>query len=179
MVEDRIGYRYAKSVFELAEEKKLLKETQADMSLLNELASTNLEFRGLLETPLVKGETKQKIMDKVFAGRLHSELTPMLISMVVRKGREMYLPQMAKSFLELFDTAKGIVRGSLISAVPMTESEQEAIRKTVEKQLDKQFIMEVGTDPELIGGFVLHIADRLFDGSVASSIRRLKQEFSH
>ncbi|MEM7654576.1 MAG: ATP synthase F1 subunit delta [Bacteroidota bacterium] len=179
MVEDRIGYRYAKSVFELAEEKKLLDPTREDMALLDELATNNREFRNLLESPLIKAGAKQAIMDRLFGDRFQSAITPLLVAMVVRKSREMYLPQVAKSFLSIYDTENGIVRGSLTSAVSLSEAEQKEIQQAVEKKLGKRFVMQTEVDPELIGGFVLKFGDRLFDGSVASSIRRIKQELTN
>jgi F-type H+-transporting ATPase subunit delta len=79
--------------------------------------------------------------------------------------------------LELYDRDKHIQRGKLISAQPMSDEQIAAIKKEVEKETGDTFEMDVEVDPELIGGFVLHIGDRLFDGSVASSLRKLKQDF--
>jgi F-type H+-transporting ATPase subunit delta len=179
MVEDRIGYRYAKSVFELAEEKKLVDDTREDMAMLDELVRANRDFKNLLESPLIKAGTKQTILDRLFKGRFNSEITPLLVAMVVRKRREMYLPQVAQSYLSLYDEAKGIIRGSLTSAVKLSPAEQKEIQQAVEQKLGKRFVMHSEVNPELIGGFVLKFSDRLFDGSVASSIRRIKQELTN
>ena len=43
MVEDRIGYRYAKSVFGLAEEKKILDKVQKDMMTIAEVCDDRAE----------------------------------------------------------------------------------------------------------------------------------------
>ncbi|MEL6804220.1 MAG: F0F1 ATP synthase subunit delta [Bacteroidota bacterium] len=50
------------------------------------------------------------------------------------------------------------------------------MEETLEKRTGKTFVIEEVVDDKLIGGFTLLIGDDLFDGSVASSLRKLKQE---
>lgn len=178
MVEDRIGYRYAKSIFGLAEEKNVLEDTHVDMSLIDQVCKENPQFVNMLRSPLVHSDAKQKIVDRVFGSSFKAELTTLLVKMVISKGREQYLPNVAKAFIELYDRAKGIARGILTSAVPLDAKETKAIQDAVEKELGKTFKMETEVNPDLIGGFKLKIGDRLFDGSISSSLRRLRREIS-
>ncbi len=178
MIEDRIGYRYAKSIFDLAKEKNMLEEVREDMSLIHETSVANRDFRSMLDSPLIPARKKEVILKAIFKDKFGSEFTRLLISILVRKGRERYLDNAAKSFLQLYDIAKHIQRGKLVSAAPLSAEQIAAIKEEVHKETGDQFEMEVEVDPTLIGGFVLHIGDRLFDGSIASSLRKLEQEFS-
>lgn len=178
MVEDRIGYRYAKSAFALAEEKNIVEETREDMGMIANVISSNREFAAFLKSPLISSSKKLTIVNEIFGGNYKSELAEMLVQLVVRKGREMYLPQVAESFLRLYDEAKKILRGVLTSAVPLSSDQMKKIKASMEEKSGKTFEMESEVNPELIGGFVLKVGDTLFDGSVASSLRKLNQEFS-
>lgn len=178
MIEDRIGYRYAKSLFDLAKEKNMLEEVRDDMAVIHEVSEQSREFRVMLSNPVINVSRKEAILRAVFGESLESDFTRHLVNIIVRKGRERYLDNAAKSFLELYDRDKHIQRGKLISAQPMSDEQIAAIKKEVEKETGDTFEMDVEVDPELIGGFVLHIGDRLFDGSVASSLRKLKQDFN-
>jgi len=177
MIEDRIGYRYAKSLFDLAKEKNLLEEVKDDMAVIHGVSEQSREFRTMLSSPLISASKKEAILAAIFGGKLESDFTKHLIDIIVRKGRERYLDNAAKSFLELYDREKHIQRGVLTSAVTLSEEQVAAIKAQVEKETGDTFEMDVEVDPELIGGFVLKIGDRLFDGSVASSLRKLKQDF--
>ncbi|MEM7372878.1 MAG: ATP synthase F1 subunit delta [Bacteroidota bacterium] len=178
MVEDRIGFRYAKSIFGLAEEKNMLEDTHTDMALIHQVSRENPQFVRMLKSPLVHGDAKQKIVDRVFADAFKAELTTLLVKMVIDKGREQYLPNVAKAFIDLYDRAKGIARGTLTSAAPLSDEEAKAIQQAVEKELGKTFKMDTEVNADLIGGFKLKIGDRLFDGSISSSLRRLRREIS-
>ena len=175
MVEDRIGYRYAKSLFDLSVERNNVENTRKDMEFIRQTIADNRDLAVFLKSPLISSVRKQKIIDRIFEGELQTESAQKLVSIIVRKGREMYLPQVADAFLKLYDLQQNIQRGSLASAVPLTDAQIAQIKAVVEKQTGSQFELTQELNPALIGGFVLKIGDNLFDGSVSGSIRRLKQ----
>ena len=112
MVEDRIGYRYAKSVFGLAEEKKMLDKMQADMETISAVCKASPDLVAMLNSPLISMGKKENIVTAVFEKLFTSELAPLLTQMLVRKGREMYLPHVANAFIKLYDDSKGVERGT-------------------------------------------------------------------
>ena len=176
MVEDRIGHRYAKSAFELAEEKGILDDVHHDMGIFVDVFEQNRDFRQMLESPIVKLDTKQQILTRIFGESFKSDLMTMLVELIVRKNREMYLPNGARSFLRLYDEVKGIERGVISSAIPLTDGQVKEIQETLEKSTGKKYELTEEVNPELIGGFVLKVGDTQFDGSVAAALRRAKQQ---
>ncbi|MEM9985457.1 MAG: ATP synthase F1 subunit delta [Bacteroidota bacterium] len=176
MVENRIGHRYAKSAFELAGEQGNLDQVHGDMGLFLEVYEQNRDFRDMLQSPIVNLDAKQKIIDRIFGRHFKSKLMTTLVALVVRKNREMYLPEVAQSFLSLYDEVKGIARGTIESAIPLSDQQVNAIQETLEKSTGKRFELTEEVNPELIGGFLLKVGDTQFDGSVASALRRAKQQ---
>ncbi|MCI4670831.1 MAG: ATP synthase F1 subunit delta [Bacteroidia bacterium] len=177
MIEERIGYRYAKSVFALAKEKNSLETMHDDMAMITEVVDENRDLKLMIESPIVNGSKKQEVLDQVFASHYKSELAPLFVKLITSKGREMYLPQIASAFLKLYDEEKGIVRGTLTSASEMDAQMAMEVQKALSEKTGKTFIIDEEVDPELIGGFTLKIGDDLFDGSVAGSLKRLKKSF--
>lgn len=178
MVEDRIGYRYAKSAFALAQERKELEAAHADMAMIHAVCLQNADFLAMLQSPIISGKKKLEILTKVFEGKFKTRLVPALLEMLTRKGREPFLLQVTTSFMALYDEVKGIVRGKLTSATALPEATVASIRKSLESSTGKEFHIETSVDPALIGGFTLKVGDSLFDGSVSASLRRLKQQLS-
>lgn len=175
MVEDRIGKRYAKSAFSLAKEQGTLDPLKADMEILRDLVRDSKEFADFLVSPVIRPAKKQAVLDEIFAGKFQTELMPLLMQMVVRKGREMYLPQVAESFLAMYDEENGILRGLVTSATGLPDTILAEIQQKMEQETGKSFVMTKQVDPDLIGGFTLKVGNSLFDGSVRSSLRRLRQ----
>ncbi|MDX1906946.1 MAG: ATP synthase F1 subunit delta [Bacteroidia bacterium] len=178
MVEDRIGYRYAKSLFDLAETQGSLEAVRQDMEMISTTGKQNADFRAFLSSPLINAFKKATVLEALFGGQYASTLTRDLVQMLARKSRERYLTQVAAAFLFLYDEKNQIHRGVLTSAVPLTQETADAIISVMGKTTGGRVEVEQRVDPSLIGGFVLKIGDQLFDGSVAASLRRMKQALS-
>ncbi len=175
MVEDRIGYRYAKALFDRATEIDDVEASRQDMVFIRETIAQNRDLALFFKSPLVSSGRKQKIVDKIFAGQFEGKSTEKLVEMIVRKRREMYLTQVADAFLALYDKQQKIQRGVLTSAMPLSREQVLKIKEEMEKQTGERLELVEAINPDLIGGFMLEIGDTQFDGSVSGTIRRLKQ----
>lgn len=178
MIEIRLGDRYAKSILELAEERKEVDKVREDFQLIRAVCASNRDFVNMLKSPLINVEKKEAILGQIFKDKF-SPITQHLIQIIVRKHREKYLLDIAVRFLALFDKGHNITRGVLTSSAPLEPAQRKAIVSLVEKELDTQFELVEEVNPELIGGFTLHVGDKLFDGSIANRLRDLKQEFKN
>ena len=120
---------------------------------------------------------KRSVLDSLFKGKLKTEISVQMVDLLTKKGREKYLFHMAQSFLDIFDKEYQIARGVLTSAVKLPNELVEEITNKMESQLDETLILTEEVDPELIGGYKIQVGDQLFDGSVLTSLRKLKREF--
>jgi len=177
MVEGRIGFRYAKSLFELAQEKNLLNEVREDMKAVRTACEESKERRNFLSSPLIPIMKKRAILEQLFKGNLKEEISYMIIELLAKKGRERYLLPTATAFLKLYDKEHNIARGVLTAAVALPKQMVDAIRDRMEASLEETLILTEEVDPNLIGGYKLQVGDQLFDGSVQASLRKLRREF--
>ncbi len=61
------------------------------------------------------------------------------------------------------------------SALPLTEAEQEVVRRDLLKMLDSGGTIAFRVDPSILGGLVVRVGDRVVDGSVAGQLSGLRQ----
>ena len=176
MIEIKLGDRYANSILVLAQERGQVERVREDFQLIQRVCKSNPDFVNMLESPLIKGDKKQKILNEIFKDSF-CDITSTLIEIIVRKKREGYLDDIADRYLFQYDKLSNITRGELRSAAPLTEAQVAAVKKLVEKELNTQFEIVQVIDKELIGGFILNIGDRQFDASVSARLRALKFEF--
>lgn len=177
MVEERIGLRYARSIYGLAKEKGLLTQTLTDMQMMAETCKGSQELTAVLRSPIINGDAKHAVMTKLFGSRYTSPMSQMLVDILVRKGREQYLLAVAKGFVALYDEENKVLRGVLKTATPLSDATLAQIKASMETRTGEKFEMAVEIDPTLIGGFTLQVGDKLFDGSVSGSLRTMAQEF--
>lgn len=177
MIEERIGYRYAKAVFENAVSNHQLDAVIEDMTLIRTVCNDSKDLQVFLSNPVIPNDQKHKGLKAIFDGKLASDLSSDLLTLAVDNNREMYLSAIASSFLSLCDNFKGIERAEITAAAPLNPAELENIRGIMERKSSKKVEITQTIDESLIGGFILKMGDLLFDGSTSTAIRRLGNEF--
>ena len=179
MPNPRLATRYAKSLIDLAIEKGQLENVFADMKWLNGICKSNRDFVNLLKSPIIKGDTKKKIMEAVTGGRI-SELTAAFNRLLVTKGRESNLPEITSAFVAAYKEKKNIHTIKLTTATPVTSAVKDAIIAQVKKTSGYQNVeLEEKVDANIIGGFVLQVEDKLIDASVAYDLKAVARQFEN
>jgi F-type H+-transporting ATPase subunit delta len=91
------------------------------------------------------------------------------------KGRIGFIDSIDDFYQKLADDLKGIARASLVSAAELSEDTVEKIRTALSKKTNKEIILEVEQDPELIGGIVTQIGDLVWDGSIKTQLSNMRE----
>ncbi len=69
-------------------------------------------------------------------------------------------------------------RASVTSALPLTEPEKETVRREILGQLGGGAEVDFRVDPEIMGGLVVRVGDRVLDGSVSGKLESLRQSLA-
>jgi F-type H+-transporting ATPase subunit delta len=179
MPNPRLATRYAKSLIDLAIERGQLEEVYADMQWLNAVSKSNRDFVNLLRSPIINADTKKKILEAVTNGKI-SEITAGFNRLLILKGRESNLPEIASAFISSYKQKKDIQTIMLTTAAPVNDSIKDAIIAQVKKTAGFQHVeLEEKVDPSLIGGFVLQVGDKLIDASIAYDLRAIAKQFEN
>jgi F-type H+-transporting ATPase subunit delta len=178
MPNPRLADRYAKSLIDLATEKGQLEAVYADMKYLQAVAKASKEFVALLKSPVIKTDQKNSIITAVTKGKV-SELTAAFNTLLVKKGRESDLPEIAFAFVDQYNAIKGIHRVKLTTAVPVSEELKKSIEAKVKVAQSLGTVeLETAVDEKLIGGFVLEFNNKLVDASILRDLKDIKKQFN-
>ncbi len=179
MLNPRIAGRYAKSLIDLAIEKGELENIFADMQWLQAVCKASREFVAVLRSPVIKADTKVKIIEAVTKTNV-SEITTAFIRLMIKKSRESFLPEVANAFIEQYKKHKGIYTVKLTTAVPVSEELKKEIVKHMRENSEMHNIeLETAVNEKLIGGFVLQAGDKLVDGSVLYDLQTIARQFEN
>ena len=173
----RIASRYAKSLLDLAIEQDKLDRILEDVHSFKK-ATENRDFYLLLKSPIVNATKKKSIFEALFKDK-YDPMTSSFLNILLSKGRETYLPEIAASFLDQYKRMKKISSISLTTAKALSESNVAAIKNKLEAsdQTSDVIDLETKVDKELIGGFIIEFDDKLYDASVAHKLEQLRKEF--
>jgi len=177
MQDTRAAYRYAKSLFELASERKEIEKVNADMQLLGRVIQENRELRVLIQSPVVKFDKKINIFKLIFGNNI-SELTSTFIGLIMKKHREYNLAEIVRQFNNIYLENNDIEEVYLTTAVEMDKAFKDEISALVQKSTKHKVQLEETINPELIGGFILRYSNKQYNASVARELQLLKGEFS-
>jgi len=179
MPNPRLATRYAKSLIDLALEKGQLEEVMKDMQWLQTVCKSSRDFVNLLRSPVIKSDTKKKIMEAVTAGKIGA-LTTAFNQLLIVKGRESNLPEIITTFIAAYKEHKNIHTVKLTTAAPISESLKQAIVEQVKKTSGfPQIELEEKVDPAIIGGFVLQAGDKMVDASIAYDLKEISRQFEN
>jgi F-type H+-transporting ATPase subunit delta len=179
MLNPRVASRYAKSVLDLAIEQGQLEQVYTDMQYLQQLTKESRDFLNLLRSPVVKADTKIKVINAVTAGKV-SPLTTAFIQLMTAKTREAVLPEIITSFINQYKEHKGIKTVKLTTAAPVSDAVKAEIVAQVKRSggFEKLELLET-VDPSIIGGFVLQAGDQLIDASISYDLKNISRQFEN
>ncbi|MGV3706846.1 MAG: ATP synthase F1 subunit delta [Arcticibacter sp.] len=177
MSEIQVASRYANSLLDLAKERNSLEAIKSDLDSFLAVLKATPELRAVLKNPIISPDKKFAIVKSVFGASVQ-EIVISFFKIVISKGRAEVLYETAKEFVNGYNRINGIIKASVVSAVELTEQNISEVQRVVEQATQKKVVLETRVDPDLIGGFVLTVGDKQFDASIASSLSKLKKEFT-
>lgn len=175
----RIASRYAKSLIDLAKDQNAMDEVVGDMKGFSKMVE-NRDLFLLLKSPIINVGKKAEIFNALFDGKVN-KLTKAFLDITLRKGREAYLPEIAKEFLNQYKRMQGISSVKLTTATPISNTALEAIKAKLlaSDVTDKSVEIETHIDESLIGGFVVQIGDKQIDASVSHKLAELAKTMTN
>ena len=176
MNESRISVRYSRALFLSALDKKNLDRINNDMILVKEICSIP-EVKDLLTNPVIVSSKKTEILHSLFKKDL-DKLTLSLIDVVVKNGREKYIPAIARVFIHETKKHKGITESVLTTAVKVDRGTVKQVSEKIESLLKTRVELKENIDETIIGGFVLKVEDNYIDASVRNKLRKIRKELS-
>jgi F-type H+-transporting ATPase subunit delta len=163
--------RYAQAAFELAVEQG---DTATWEGALAHIASfmSDAEVRRVLENSRVGRQPKMQLIEAALGDQPPLPLN--LARLLVRKGRTSLAGDIEDQFKQLVEEREGISRVVARTAVPLNESEREALVSRLQQQTGRRVILDTVVDPELLGGVVVQMGDRLIDASTRARLEALR-----
>lgn len=98
-----------------------------------------------------------------------------LVQLLIRNGRMPYVKFILRSFVDLYRKKNGIVEVCLTMAFPSPGLE-EKLRQTLASTIGGTILFTSKVDPDLIGGFVLEVDDRMLNASAKSQLEKIRRK---
>jgi len=172
----QVASRYASALVEEAQRQGVLEDIYKDVKALEQAVESSRDLKLMLKSPIVSSGIKKASLNQIFGNHV-SDLTINFLKLLVKKNREAYLVNIIPAFFDEYNSLKNIQEVYVISAHPLSEELEKQIIKNVQGQLgDVTLKIHKSIDPELLGGFVVKVGDKVFDTSLHHKLNALKRE---
>ena len=170
-----IAKRYAKALFNLAQDDGKVEEYGQELDGFVRLSGELPDLANAIENPLYTEAARKSVFHSV-AGKIG--LSPILksfINLLIEKKRVQNISEIGDYYHKLIDEHANIARAQITAATQLDDKVIQEIAKTLETMTGKQIVVEFQQDANLIGGIVAQIGDVVLDGSVRRQLLNFKE----
>lgn len=169
-----VANRYAKAIFELAEENGQLDQTYQELSALRQVFEENDSLAALLSGVDLSLAEKKSLIDA-----LKKDASPFvsnLIQMVFDYGRMDDLVAIIDEFERRYDAFNKRIHAEVITAVQLDTKQRDQLKAGLAKRLSaNEIVLHETVDPSILGGVIIRANNETLDGSLSSKIEQIRR----
>ena len=173
MVTGSLARRYAKAILSLNDAK-----IGADLRSLAKAMNESAELRGALSNPAIRKDDRRKVIDELLSRIGASPLTKNTVYLLLDGERLASVPAISRELDAMIEAKSGRVSAEVVSARPLDVTQLSQITAALEKLSGKKVTVSKREDPELLGGVVAKLGDTVYDGSLRSQLRNLRDQLA-
>jgi len=174
MIEGSLSRRYARALFRLALAEGREEEIGQEMGRFAS-ACADSSLAEALNNPAFDVPSRKSVLVSVGQALELSSLMLRFLSLLLERRRLTLLPAVFSCYRSLLDEAKGRVEARVVAAAPLEEGALQRLRAALGKISGKEVILKDEIDPGLIGGAVIHLQGKIYDGSVRTQLEKMRQ----
>ena len=175
MIEGRVGRRYARAVFQLAREKAQEEDWGQQLGRFTE-SYNQTALKSVLNNPALALESRKKVVVEVAGSMQLDPLITRFITLLTERRRLSSLPSIRDHYQRLLDEVKGRVRAAVLTPNRLEGATLEKLTSALQQICKKEVLLKAQTDPGLIGGLVIELEGKIYDGSILTQLEKMKQE---
>lgn len=170
-----LARRYARALLEVASPDG----TDAVLALRDELrafapVAGHHEVVRALRHPGLGAEARGRLLDALADRAGASPRLRRLVGVLAARDRLALLPEAAEAYAELANASHGVVSAEATSALPLDGEQRRALAAALGASVDLRTRVDAG----ILGGVVVRVGGRTYDGTVRSRLAALKRRLA-
>jgi F-type H+-transporting ATPase subunit delta len=171
---ETVARNYAEVVFQLGERSGNIERYAELLDVVAAAVEQTPQVQAVLMSPRVPKGDKARLLGEAL--RETPREFVLFLQALVKRGRHMLLREIATEYMNLLDRKLDRVRAGVTLAQTPDEKLKRAIQESLSRQLGKQVIPAFTVDPEILGGTIVRVGERVLDGSVRRRMTKLRRQ---
>ena len=178
MISGSVARRYAKALMMIGLERGSYERLGKELRTLAKAIKGSPELAQTLSNPAFPRADREKVLrallERIGAAQDLINFTRLLLD----RDRVGLLPDMSRELDVMIDEKAGRTAAVVTSAIPLTPAQEQALLQRLEAMSGKKVQMQVSHDPSLLGGLVAKVGDVVYDGSLRTQLRILRDQLA-
>lgn len=170
-----LSRRYAKALADVAAEQQTLEVVGQDLRTVAETLKRTREATAFFASPAVPLSEKRRVLQAIAAEAGVKPLSVSFLNLVLEKRRLPQLHEIALAYEELTDERLNRAKATVTSAVPLPEPILRGLQARLRMATGKEIYLEARVDPAIVGGFVAQVGSTIYDGSLRTQLKKLRE----
>ncbi|MDI6735151.1 MAG: ATP synthase F1 subunit delta [bacterium] len=171
-----VATKYAEALIKIAKPQNRLDNLAEELKVVVETVLSNERLTKILRHPSPDHKDKEALLKEAISNYPLSETTLNLLLLLLKKDRLTLLEGIFLRYTKLVDTLQNRCQVDVISSIPLEFAQEERLRAKLADILQAKIKLNVKINPKILGGLVLHIGDKIIDGSIIKRLFMLRKE---
>ena len=176
-MQSRAAIRYARAIYEIADEEKLVEEVYNDMIRINKLNRDSFDFKNLLSNSIINNIDKKNAILSLIEKNI--SITEKLLDLLIHNKRVAIISDIASSFIQLYNKHNNIKEAVVITASPIDKNLENQILSQIKIPAAKSITLTNLVDSTIIGGFIIRYDGKEYNASIKQNLKNLKTELTN
>jgi len=164
---------YAEALMSIAQSNNIADKFDSDVRSLLNLIKESQPLQNFFANPFISGEDKKGVISKILSDDTNPIFRNFLMLLVDRR-RITLVEDIAQEYLAKLRELNQTVLAEVISAVPLTDEQQQTIKEKVKSMTDAREVeLDSTIDSDIIGGVIIKVGSQVIDSSLRGQLRRL------
>ena len=169
----QVGSVYGEALYGLAKDESVCEQITQELAVLQESFTKEPDFLRLLSSPALTKAERCAVLDKSFRDKIHPYLLNFL-KILTEKGYLRHFNNCCKAFTDCYDEDLGILRVSAVTAVALTDAQQEKLTGKLSRLTGKQVLLQNRIDPAVLGGVRLDYDGQRLDDTLSHRLDSIR-----
>jgi F-type H+-transporting ATPase subunit delta len=172
----RLARVYAEALYAAA-----AKRQQADAvgdeleAFARDVVAKNSKVEAFLASAAVGRKAKAPLLAKATDGRA-SDVFRNFLGVLNQHDRLGLIRSIAAAYRDMRDQLAGRARIKVRAAAPLPDDQQAALKTALGKMLNKEPVLDVHVEPDLLGGMIVQVGDTVYDTTIRTRMAALRTQ---
>ena len=171
---EEVAQVYSRSLFQVAQDQDKLDEVREQLGAFADALEGNRDLAIFFFSPYFSTEEKVKGLGRAVEGA--DPVVVNFLRLLIEKHRMPVVYRIRRGYDELWEEANKRLPVQITSAIELDEDTVRQIGDRIGEKTGRQVDLTSNVDPDIVGGLVLRVGDRILDASIATRLDSLRKQ---